>query len=288
MQPGEDLVEKVEQGSDILIVLLSKASWPVRLPRERWDPILVDAPDSFVLLEDCPYPELLRRKPHFIDARIRNAGRELKRRIWRQQTQAGTARPEHWSSDLEELYATIADHPGSVTIDGATARRFAAEAAHDFEAVLWVPCHDRTTAQCVGELGAQLGAILDGQLDQNRERISEILSFRRLLLVLDAPDEQALGALRCQPGRTSILITSNPVEIQKTPATLDYAFQLVSKRRFVEAYDLLTSLAEELETPGPCTRELAWICDHWGLDAEAAYWRSRCDLMPTLQLPLFD
>jgi hypothetical protein len=287
MEPGEDLIEKVEQGSEILILLLSKHSWPSRLPRERWDPILLETPLISVLIEDCPIPELLRRK-NFIDARKHNAGRELKRRIWREArglTEADAV--AQWSPDLAELYASIADQPGASFVDGATAARFVKEAADDFDAILWVPCFRRSLVESAGELGSRLGAVLDGELDENCRRIEEFLTERRLLLVLDAPDEDVLAAFP-QCGRTSILITQDPVEILSTDRSFEYALELVSQRRFAEAYDLLCPLMDELTDVGSCARELAGICDHWGRLDEADRWRAECDLMPTQQLTLFD
>lgn len=280
MEPGEDLIEKVEQGSEILIVLLSKNSWPKRLPRERWDPILLETPLISVMLDDCPIPELLRRK-NFIDARTQNAGRELKRRIWKPDLSE-----VRWSPDLEELYAAIADRPGCLSVDGTTAMRFATEAVDDFEAIVRVPCFGRTLVEAAGELGSRLDAVLDGPLDENCRRVEEFLFERRLLLVLDGPQDDVIAAFP-QSGRASILIAEDPVEILSTDRTFEYALQLVSKRRLAEAYEVLLPLMDELADVAPVARELAWICEHWGRHEEADYWRSECDLMPTHQMSLF-
>ena len=141
--PREDLIELAEQCTGHLVLLLSKDSWPTQIPRERWEPVLKDRPLACVLVNPCPLPGLLRRGP-FFEVEGGNAGRGLKRWLW--------GRGEfRWSPDLEELYAALADRSGVRACDPETARRFAREAEGDFEAVLWVPCHDRSLAEALGE-----------------------------------------------------------------------------------------------------------------------------------------
>ena len=48
------------------------------------------------------------------------------------------------SDDLEPLYAALADRDGVLETGGEEAWRFAAEAAAEFDAVLWVPCFGLT------------------------------------------------------------------------------------------------------------------------------------------------
>src|SRR5215471_8750402 len=75
LAPGQDLIAKAEEGlaSNVLVLLLSPASCSSRWPRERWEPVLFEQARSAgvglvtMLLEVCPFPELLRRR-NFIDA----------------------------------------------------------------------------------------------------------------------------------------------------------------------------------------------------------------------------
>src|SRR5207253_7049430 len=98
---------------------------------------------------------------------------------------------------------------------GEMASRFASEAAGEFEAVLWLPCHGRSLAQAAGELGAQLGLRLEGMAKENCARIRNFLSARRCLLVLDAPTPEIATALEMN-GRASALHTADPVRVAET------------------------------------------------------------------------
>jgi len=286
---GDDIVSKAEEGAwaNVLVLLLSKDSWPARIARDRWEPVLLDPglPVVSILLNECKFPELLRRRI-FFDGKDPHATRRLKRWLWRQKRDPGKIAASTFSSDLEKIYGAIADHPGSVTAGGSEAERFAAEAHAEFEAVLWVPCHGRSLAQAAGELGSQLGLSLDGQLRENCEKLRQLLAERRCLLVLDAPDDKTIAAL-APGGRASTLVTAEPVKRIETPQTLDYARQLVLAQRFAEAYVLLYDLLDAVTSPESCARELAWICDHWGRLEEADRLREQADGPPTVQLTLF-
>jgi hypothetical protein len=284
LRSDHHLVDLAEQSSGPLVLLLSKDSWPQRLPRERWDPLLLELPLACVLLNACPFPELLRRRSFFTHSD--HAGRGLKRWLWRQLRESAEATRYEWSADLERLYAALADRPGVGESSAESARRFSREAAGEFERVLWIPCHGRSMAECTGELGTQLGLLMEGREADNRRRVLEMLAGRRCLVVLDGPAEPVRAALGVQ-NRCSILITTEPLEIRETPRTFDYALELVRNQRLAEAYDLLQMLMEETVEPGACARELAWICEHWGRTAEAERLR-RFDPMPVRQMGLFE
>jgi hypothetical protein len=287
--PGEDIVSKTEKGTwaNVLVLLLSQDSWPVRIARDRWEPLLLDPDLSLVsiLLSKCRFPELLRRR-NFFDASLPNELRRLKRWLWQRKYDRTELPGDQFSGDLEDLYAAIADRAGTWTANGASAERFAAEAEREFEAVFWIPCHGRSVAQAVGELGSQLGLTLDGQIKENLAQIRPLLVERRCLLVLDAPDEKTQAALT-PGGRTSTLVTTEVVKRLDTPQTLDYARQLVLARRYSEAYVLLYDLLDAVVSPEFCARELAWICDHWGRLEEAERLREQCNSSSTVQLSLF-
>jgi hypothetical protein len=278
-QIGEDhdLIAKAEEGlcADVLLLLLSPSSSPTPWARERWEPVLFDQAKQgkvevvTMLLRECPFPALLRRR-NFIDATTNRltARRLLKRWFTLRERQSGAVPKLEFSADLEDLYVALSDTAGALHVSGAAASRFAIEAEDEFEAVLWAPCQGRTLAQASGELGQQLGLTLDDQPKQNCRRIRDLLATRRCLVVLDAPRAEIVPELTAG-GRTSTVITREPVKILETPETLVYARSLIEARRFAEAYDLLYRLLDEVVEPDGCARELTWICERWGRTAEA-------------------
>ncbi len=272
-----DLIAVAEEGlsADVLVLLLSPASSPARWVRERWEPVLFDAARRggvevvTVLLQECSFPPLLRRR-NFIDGttdRLR-AWRLLKRRFWQREREPGMLPGTEFSSGLENLYATLADRAGTASVSGADASQFGHEAALEFEAVLWVPCQGRTLAQAAGELGHQLGLTLDGTAKENCARIRDLLAARRCLVVLDAPGP-GISAELTAGGRTSALVTLDAVTVMETPETLAYARELAAAQRYAEAYELLYGLLDAVVEPDACARELTWICDHWDRVEEA-------------------
>jgi hypothetical protein len=287
--PGEDLIARAEEGlaSDLLVLLLSAASCSSRWPRDRWEPVLFDQAREAgvqvvsVLLEDCPFPPLLRRR-NFIDAtgdRLA-AMRLLKRRIWRPDPSPVL------STDLEDLYVAVADRAGTREVSGRTASSFVAEGGQEFEAVLWIPCLERSLAQVAGELGSQLGLTLEGTAEQNCRKIRDLLFERRCLLVLDAPAPEVVRRLGRQ-GRTSTLVTLDAVEKVEAADSITGASRLVAGRRYAEAYEMLRRLLDAGIETETCARELTWICEKWDRVEEANSLRFLYGPGPSEQLALF-
>ena len=291
LEPDEHLVDLVggHSAEEHLILLLSQDSWPTRLPRDRWDPVLLQRPLAYVLVNPCPYPALLERRTFFKGEHHMVTARGLKRWLWQQCKDPAISPHYQWSTDLEDLYYTLADRPGThaVAASGEQALSFAREAADEFECVIWLPCAHRTLAQTMGELGSLLGTTLDGQERQNRQSIHEMLALRRCLIVLDAPSPEIRSALTAF-GRSSTLITPEPVEIRETPCTFEYARKLVTQKRLAEAYDIFYAIMNQTGEPGFCSQELAWICDHWGRSVEAESLRRMEQQIPAHQPSLFD
>jgi hypothetical protein len=293
IKPGHDLMSAAELGhsADILVLLLSPASNPPRWSRERWEPLLfrrtseADTRIAIFLLEECAFPPLLRRGLKFFDATMERlpAMRQLKRWLW--SIRFGTHPGMAFSSDMETLYGVLADEPGTCTASGAMAERFAHQAAPDFEAVFWISAHGRPLSRIAGELGSQMGMKLDGPLEDNCRRIRDVLSGRRCLLILDAP-QVALDPLM-PSGRTSILFTSEPVRIVEDERSLRAARALVAVSRFAEAYDVFYQLLHSGVEPEACARELVWICEHWDRQDEANALRFHFGPSPSEQLRLF-
>jgi hypothetical protein len=287
--PGGDLIAKAEEGlgSSVLVLVLSPASCPSRWPRARWEPVLMEqAREAGVelvslLLESCPFPELLRRR-NFIDATEDRLGamRLLKRWLWRKQWSG------RFSADLEDLYQSLADRAGTREVSGALATRFVAEAGLDFEATFWIPCYGRSLAQVAGELGSQLGLTLDGTAEQNCKRIRNLLFDRRCLVVLDAPAPEAVRRL-ARLGRSSTIITEEPVKLLEPADSAALARALVAQRRYAEAYEMLYRLVEAGVETDACARELAWICERWDRLEEANHFRQMYSRDTAEQMGLF-
>lgn len=291
----QDLIAKAEDGlcADVLLLLLSPSSSPARWVRERWEPVLFEQAKQAkvevvtMLLRECSFPPLLRRR-NFVDATTNwlTAARLLKRwfRLW--EREPGAVPSSQFSGDLEDLYVNLADRAGTLQVSGAAASRFAREAEEEFEAVLWVPCKGRTLAQTAGELGHQLGLALDSPKKENCARIREFLAARRCLVVLDAPGAEIVPELIAS-GRTSTVITHDPVRLLETPETLAYARHLAAERRFAEAYELLYRLLDAVVDPDSCASELTWICEHWDRVEEASVLRLNYHPARAEQLALF-
>jgi hypothetical protein len=119
IKPGHDLISAVESGhsADILVLLLSAASNPPRWPCEMWKPLLsprtseADTRIAIFLLEECPFPPLLRRGLKFFDATVERlpSMRQLKRWLW--SIRLGTHPGMAFSSDMEILYRVLANKP---------------------------------------------------------------------------------------------------------------------------------------------------------------------------------
>ena len=291
--PGEDLISIAENGlsADILVLVLSPASNLPRWVRERWEPVLsVRAKElgtrvAVVMLEECAFPGLLRRGGHFFDASERRiAGlRRLKRWIWG--LELGTEPAMSYSADLETLYADVADQIGTVMAGAGEAQRFAHEASRDFEAVLWIPAHQRTLAQVAGAAGEQLGLRLAGPVEEDCKVVREVLAKRRCLLILDAPTLR-LGAMIPEV-RTSVLITSEPAMAADEGPSVSRARRLAAAGRVSEAYEDFHHLYKAGVEPEACARELVWIYEQWDRMEEANQLRFQVGPAPAEQLRLF-
>jgi hypothetical protein len=281
------IIETVDQIADLTVLLLSPSSWPKKEPRETWEPLLQNPNLATFLLSDCPAPPLLRRR-NFFDATTdpQTAKRLLKRWLWQREHRATHSLNTHFSPDLQDLYAALSDESGTLRATGDEAARFFKEAGQEFEAALWIPAYNRTLAQVAGDLGVQLGLTLEGPVDQNVRRILDLLSTRRCLVVLDAPEPDVAPEL-VSPGRTSTLVTRDPVQVLETPTTMPQARKLLAARRYAEAYELLYRLLDTGVVAADCAHELSWICDHWNRPGESESLRYHYRLPPTEQLSLF-
>ena len=199
MRPGEDLAAKAREGrmADVVLVLFSRRAMPSRWPRAEWEGPLVTEPAAegvrigFVKCDDCVPPRVLA--PLFACEGLNLGGlRKLKR--WVRDRAAAYAPPDDGpyqrdEADLEILGIAIADRPGTETVTSAAlAFEFVREYREDFDEVFRLRTDGRTPAALAGDLGAQLGMRLEGDLPSNLERLRGFCSQRRFLILLDGVD----------------------------------------------------------------------------------------------------
>jgi hypothetical protein len=291
LQPGEDLASKAREGrmADIVIVLFSRNSMPSRWPRAQWEDALVNEPAAenvriaFLKCDDCIPPKVLT--PMFEATRLRDVKR------WVRNSDAVAAAAPADSADLEVLGIAIADRPGTETVASyALAMEFARSFRGDFDAVLRVECSTGTLADMAGDLAAQLGLNLQGELPENLEHLRIFCSARRLLLLLDGdPPPDLLFTGRCS---TLICTEPGPPTLDALRATArefdaveDWAEACRLARqarriaheqfRLAECYELMAqwrAMAEEHDdrpVVDEASRELIWILEGWNRTEEA-------------------
>jgi hypothetical protein len=234
VRPGFDLVDAAEWGlsADLDLVLLSAESVPSAWVRARWEPVLLAGPRelgtpiAFLLLDDCKFPELLRRGVFFDLRQSRLEGkRALKRWLLSRHRPApnvvGLPRTEPLAplppAVLAELQREIADRPDAregLAEDAALA--FIQECRHDFEGVFWIDCAHRSRAGIVGDTAQALGLRLPGTLNQNRNALQCFLAERRCLLVfagMEAEDRDLVNFT----GKTSLIFVASDAARDASP-----------------------------------------------------------------------
>jgi hypothetical protein len=310
--PGQDLVAKAREArtADIVIVLFSRQSMPSPWPRPAWEDALVNEPAAegvrmaFARLDDCLPPAVL--KPRFELAGLSPKGmRALKR--WVRNVES-TPAGEH-VADLGVLGSALADRAGVETVaSSGLAREFARVFRWDFDGVLHLEgCAHRTLTALAGDLAAQLGLRLEGDLENNLARLREFCSARRFLVVMAGLVPPLIFA-----GRSSTLIATDAAparnlddlgRVQQAFASAAAWSEVSSLARqgrrlahdhgrLAECYELMEEWHAEAEECGDraamdeAAREMVWILEAWGrteLAARLDYRRaSACDQ----QMPL--
>jgi hypothetical protein len=308
MQPGADLAAKAREGrmADLVLVFFSRASMPSRWPRAQWEDALVTEPAAegvriaFVKCDDCVPPRVLT--PIFDANRIR----EIKR--WVRGAHPGETPSSEYAGDVEVLGIAIADRPGADTAARiAIADEFVRVFSPDFDGVVRLETGERRLAAIAGDLGAQLGLRLEGDLSENLERLRAFCEARRFLIVQEggAVPELTFG------GQTSTLVceqTGAPsrdplhrmhavfVEETAWPTICQAARQArrVARElgRIAELYDLMQSWAamaeahEDRVAQDEAAREIVWILEGWGRSEEAQRTEFRRAAALDEQMPL--
>lgn len=309
MQPGEDLAAKAREGrmADVVLVLFSRNGMPSRWPRAQWEGPLVTEPAAegvrigFVKCDDCVPPRVLAPLFECEGMNLRGL-RKLKRWV---RNRAATYAPPDISSpdlsnpaDLEILGIAIADRPGTETVASvALAFEFVHAYREDFDEVFRLESGARTLAALSGDLAAQLGMRLEGDVPSNLERLRGFCSERRFLMLLDGVQEPAPHQL-IFGGRCSTLITteagpdagSDPLRLaQEALAHLDPAAgwagmcslarqgrRLARDRgRIAECFELMqqwhaaAAIEDDRAVLNESAREIVWILEGWGRTEEA-------------------
>ncbi|HTS31444.1 MAG TPA: toll/interleukin-1 receptor domain-containing protein [Bryobacteraceae bacterium] len=326
MRPGEDLASKARDArmADIVLVFFSRASLPPRWPRAQWEDALVKEPEdegvriAFLRCDDCTPPAVLKPRFELAGLPLR-AMREAKR--WVRRSKASyfppsmPARVAPNDADLEVLGIALADRPGVETAASfELAFEFARAFREDFDEILMLECGDRSLAALAGDLGAQLGLRLEGDLYDSLERLRGFCSARRFLVLLaDArttPEEFIFG------GRCSTLIvhggglapSEDPLRaVQRAfrsgDAPPDWAELCEQARlgrrltrdqgRIAECFELMESWHEmayahrDRKVLDESAREMVWILEGWGREREARVLdrRRRAESSDQMELP---
>jgi hypothetical protein len=309
MEDGGDLAAKARDGrmADVVLVLFSRNSLPSRWPRAQWEGALVTEPAeegvriAFLKCGDCVPPRVL--EPVFDVSRLRDVKR------WVRRGEPGEPPAPEFSADIEVLGIGIADRPGTETVPtAALAREFVRCFRGDFDAVLRVDCSTGTLADMAGELTAQVGLRLDGELADNLEHLRVFCSARRFLLVLEGggPAELIFG------GRCSMLVCKEAGEgttdsLRQVTMAFDAAEDWAEacklarqarrmareQMRLAECTEIMTQwramAAEHEDRPvvDEASRELVWILEGWGRTEEARQLEQTRAAEFDEQLPLF-
>jgi hypothetical protein len=309
--PSEDLAEKARQaqGSDMALMLFSRASLPSRWPRAQWEDALVNEPAAegmriaFVKCDDCVPPRVL--VPLF----EATAFRAIKRWVRGHMPPPNSGAPR--DPDLEVLGIAIADRPGTEKIaNSSLAEQFIQAFQQDFDAVLPVDCGRRSLAALTGDLATQLGLRLEADAESNLARLQDFCAARRFLIVLkDLPTPAPPFG-----GRTSTLIVPGPVTephdesirgIQhalRRPAADWSEFCRLARLgrrlthdagRIAECYEMMqqwhaaAELRQDRKILDESARELVWILLSWDRAGEARHldYRRACEFDEQMLLP---
>ena len=295
--------------ADTILMLFSRQSLPPRWPRAQWEEALVKEPAAegvriaFLRLDDCNPPRVL--EPRFELGESSLAGlRALKRWVRRAPRHADrppAPRVPDAELDLELLGIAIADRPGSdvaPTVD--LALDFADAFRADFDAVLRLDCAGRSLAALAGDLAAQLELRLEGDLPANLDRLRECCMARRLLLILagtgtEGPAWDLLFGGRCSTLLVESAAAPPPSDLIAAQAALARAdrsreadwpelcrwahlgIRLTRDAgRLAECYEMMQQWHAAAQARGDrqaideSAREMVWILEAWGRDAEAA------------------
>jgi hypothetical protein len=307
--PNEDLLAKAReaQTADVILILFSQHCALAQGTRSQWEPVLVEEPKAqgvrigFVQCDDWTLPRALQ--PQF-DCRGRAPSglRKLKRWV---RARTATRLPAESvgfagaPAELEDLGGALADRPGARSTGSvALAYAFARAYAEDFDEVFRLECAGRTPAALAGDLGAQTGLGMEGDLQGNLDQLREFCAARRFLVLLEDPESVNAG-LFTFGGNCSTLVVAESGPMERPCAESLRAIQSEfahpggdwvklcrlarigwrvarDQNRIVELYELMQewhALAEARGDRGildESAQEMVWVLEGWGRFAEAS------------------
>ena len=307
--PGEDLASKARDArmADAVLVLFSRGSLPSRWPRAEWEAPLVTEPAAegvriaFVRHGDCAPPRVL--SPMFDSRRLR----DIKR--WFRKAPEAEPPAVEFAVDLEVLGLDIADRAGVETVPSAAlAAEFVQAFGGDFDAVVRVVSAP-TLAAAAGDLAAQLGLRLEGELPENLERLRAFCAGRRLLVILEGePRAELVFEGRCstlicmEAGEASFdaLRDAQRVVFSPTASWTEICAAARQGRRLSREQSRMAECCELMEhwralaerhnddtAQDEAARELVWVLEGWGRNEEAARVEYARGTAFDQQLPLF-
>jgi hypothetical protein len=309
IRPGEDLAAKAREGrmADVVLVLFSRASLPSRWRRAEWEGALVSEPAAegvrigFVRCDGCVPPKVLA--PLFELRRLR----EIKR--WFRRAPETAPASAEFAVDVEVLGLDIADRPGVETVHSAVlAAEFARVFRGDFDHVVRVAAAP-TLAAAAGDLAAQLGLRLEGELGENLERLRAFCSERRLLIVFEGEVHPELifkgrcsalvsteiGGLEPDPLRDAQRVFYTPGTSWPDLCAAARQIQRLARDagRLAECFELMAQWRDLAALQGDdaagdeSAREMVWILEGWGRTDDAARIEYRRASTFDEQLPLW-
>jgi hypothetical protein len=257
LRPGLDLVDATERalGAEMALVFLSPHSVPASWKLERWKPVFFDKAEEFgsllgvVLLADCKFPELLRRRC-FFDVRSdpANEARRIRRWLLRPHRLAAGEIPASAPSDL----------PGLFDMPFAEAQSLAATHDNDFEAVCRIDCEERSDAGVLGDLGHAMGLCLPKTLPENRAALQEQSAKHRSLFLV-AHATPAHRELLSWGGLASmIFLTDAPPRARVSRAEIEAAFLTSVSDEALCALLLADAVHSLAALPEPELLRLGW------------------------------
>jgi hypothetical protein len=257
LRPGLDLVDATERaiGAEMALVFLSPHSVPASWKLERWKPVFFDKVEEFgsllgvVLLADCKFPELLRRRS-FFDARsdADNETRRIRRWLLRPHRLAAAAIPASAPSDL----------PGLFDMPFAEAERLAVTHENDFEAVYRADCEGRSDAGVLGDLGHTMGLCLTKTVQENRALLREQSAKHRWLFLVAHATPAHRELLHWGGLASMIFLSDAPPRIRASRSEIDAVF-LTSVRDEALCAALLGDAVHSMaELPEPELLRLGW------------------------------
>jgi hypothetical protein len=214
---SDQFLDVVEQctAKEFVVVILSAAAIPAAWPRPVWERVLIEGVResgvqmAYVMLDDCPFPLMLRRR-NFFDFRVDQRGGMRKLRQWLVQApEMERLAPEvTGEGSPDERFNWLLDKPGLVSgVSRAAAVWMVRNWWRDFEDVCWVQCAHLGAAGVLGETAQQMRLRLPGTFEANWLQLREHAVRQRTLFVFEhlSNDTTPWGNLG---GRSSVVLVA--------------------------------------------------------------------------------